>query len=334
MLAAADFGNYGIWSPPLISEHGGSVDLLITTLHWFMLALFIPWGIFMLYCLVRFRQGNGHKAVYEPVKGKISKYAEIGVVLFETFLLVGMSIPVWADYKNNPPKESDRMVVRVVAEQFQWNFHYPGPDGKFGRTDARLVDTTSNPVGLDENDPNAADDVWTINDFHIPTGKNIYLRLTSKDVIHSFFIPSMRVKQDVIPGMEIPIWFKVQEEATTEHLKAEMTRNYPTAGANWYKLRHLVAMKDYADKSGQVILATGANLGTSRATGTALLEQLRAAGVEEISMQPLNPLEVVCAQLCGNSHFTMKAQIVTHTPEGFDQWIQEQSKEEEFDEDF
>lgn len=334
MFAAADFGNYGLWSPPLISEHGSSVDLLISLLHWFMLLLFIPWGVFMIYCLVRFRQRAGHRASYEPVKGKISKYAEIGVVLFEAILLVGLSIPVWAEYKNNPPEEADRLVIRVVAEQFQWNFHYAGPDGKFGRTDARLVDTASNPVGLDESDPDAADDVWTINDFHIPTGRDIYLRLTSKDVIHSFFIPSMRVKQDVIPGMEIPIWFKVKAEATTENLKAGMTRRYATAGASWYKLRHHVATADYADKSGQVILATGANLGTTQAAGAALLEQLRAADVEEISMQPRNPLEVICAQLCGNSHFTMKAQIVTHTPEGFEQWIAEQSKEEEFEEDF
>lgn len=334
MLAATDFGNYGLWSPPLISEHGSGVDLLISTLHGFMAFLFIGWGIFFVYCLVRFRRRAGRGATYEPVKGRFSKYAEIGVALFEAFLLVGLSMPVWAEYRNDPPPENDRMVIRVIGEQFQWNFHYPGPDGRFGRTDARLIDTASNPIGLDESDPAAADDIWTINECHLPVGRNIYVRLTSKDVVHSFFIPSMRVKQDVIPGMEIPIWFRVKEDATTENLKASMTQAYSVGALNWYKLRHHVATQDYADKSGQVILASGTGLGKTRAEGRALIEKLRAAGVEEVSMRPRNPLEIICSQLCGNSHYTMKAQLVTHTPEGFEKWVEEQSKEAEFEEDF
>jgi cytochrome c oxidase subunit II len=330
MLAATNYGNYGLWTPPMISEHGAKIDNLVDIVHWFMLILFVGWGIFFAYTLFKFRQREGHRAVYEPVKGKISKYSEIAVGLFEVFLLVGLSMPVWADYKTRAPAPTSRVEVRVIAEQFQWDFHYPGPDGIFGRTDAKLI-TGTNPIGLDETAPGAADDIYTINEMHLPTGRDIYVRLTSKDVIHSFAIPTMRVKQDAIPGMEIPIWFKVLEDATTQSLKVQMTREYDTAKADWYRLRHHVSVDDYRDKSGQVILAKGADLGGNYADGVKKIQQLRDAAVTTIKLQPRNPLEIVCAQLCGNSHFKMKAQIITHTAADFNKWVEEQNKEEAVD---
>ena len=331
MLAANDFGTYGAWTPPLISEHGAKVDQLISILHWFMALLFVVWGIFFVYCLIRFRQRTGQKARYEPVKGKISKYGEIAVVIFEAIVLIGFSIPAWAAYKDEPPKEEDRVLIRVIGEQFQWNFHYPGTDGVFGRTDSSLMDTTSNPIGLDESDPNAEDDVWTINEFHLPVGRDIYLRIASKDVIHSFSIPTMRVKQDAIPGMGIPIWFKVHKDATTENLKKQMTETFTVRKVDWYRLRHHVATQDYQDKSGQVILRTGDGIGLTYQDGDKLLARLREAGVGEIEMQPRDPLAVICAQLCGNSHYTMSARIITHEPEAYEQWLIEQTQEEEVD---
>lgn len=334
MIAAHDFGHYGGLIPPLISEHGARVDDLLEILHVFMLLLFVGWGIFFVYCLARFRRKAGGAARYEPVKGKVSKYLEIGVAVFEAILLLVFSMPVWAEYKTNPPEKDDRVEIRVFGEQFQWDFQYPGPDGQFGRTSAEFIGAT-NPIGLDESDPNAADDIQTINELHLPVGRDIYFRLTSKDVIHSFAIPTARVKQDAIPGMEIPIWFRIKEGATTENLKNEMTRRYAT-DTNWYVLRHLVATRDYRDKADQVLLAAGDGLGATHREGERLLKKLREAGVSELEMQPANPLEVICAQLCGNSHFKMKAQIITHTPEAFDAWLKEQGKEVEidFDEDF
>lgn len=323
---------YGRWLPPQLSEHGGKIDQLIDVLHVFMAVLFIAWGIFFMYCLFRFRAKQGHAARYEPVKGLISKYAEIGVGVFEAFLLLGLSMPVWADYKNKPPAESERLPVRVVAEQFQWNFHYAGKDGKFGSTDNSQI-TASNPIGLRSDDPAGADDIVSVNEFHLPTGTPIYLRLTSKDVIHSFAIPTMRVKQDVIPGMEIPIWFTAKEGSESEKLREQMVQHFPIEGANWYKLRHMIASEDHKSSGGEVLLAKGADLGDSFVKGKELIESLQKAGVAELVMQPRHPLEVICAQLCGNSHFKMKATMVTHDAAGFNAWIEEKSKGVEF-EDF
>ncbi|MBK8269668.1 MAG: hypothetical protein IPK83_15780 [Planctomycetes bacterium] len=122
MLAASNYGNYGLWSPPMLSEHGDKIDHLISVVHVFMLVLFVGWGLFFAYTLFRFRKREGHRAVYEPVKGKISKYAEVAVGLFEVFLLVGLSMPVWADYKTKPPALTNRVEVRGGRNSFNGTF--------------------------------------------------------------------------------------------------------------------------------------------------------------------------------------------------------------------
>ena len=93
-----------------------------------------------------------------------------------------------------------------MAQQFAWNIHYPGADGKFGQTKVKLVDEEINPLGLDRSGY-GADDITTINQLHLPVDKMVKIYLSSKDVIHGFALPEMRVKQDAIPGMQIPIYF-------------------------------------------------------------------------------------------------------------------------------
>src|SRR4051794_7980506 len=88
--------------PPDFSTHGQQVDDLIFYVHIVMAVLFVGWGIFFVYCLFRFRQRSGHQAQYEPIKGKIAKIAEVAVILVEAVLLVGLSMPAWASYKNVP----------------------------------------------------------------------------------------------------------------------------------------------------------------------------------------------------------------------------------------
>jgi cytochrome c oxidase subunit 2 len=120
-------------------------------------------------------------------------------------VLVFMGQRVWASvYFSDPPTEG--IVVQATAEQFQWTFHYPGPDGVFGRLDPGLITATNN-IGLDRSDPAAVDDLASIGVMHIPNNVPVRVRLRSKDVIHSFFLPNLRIKQDAVPGMGIEIWF-------------------------------------------------------------------------------------------------------------------------------
>lgn len=191
--------------PPLASAHGGQIDQLIGVIHIIMFALFIGWGAFFAFILMRFRKSAHPKADYTGVKSHFSSYIEGAVAVVEVILLVGFSIPLWAKVVVATPTEAESTVVRVVAQQFQWNIHYPGPDGTFGPTSVELMDDQTNPVGLDRNGPFGKDDITTINQLHLPANKPALIYLSTKDVIHSFALQEMRVKQDAVPGMQIPV---------------------------------------------------------------------------------------------------------------------------------
>lgn len=217
---------YGRWAPPSASEHAPQVDGLIDIMHWFMAVIFVGWAIFFVWCLVKFNQKRGHRANPELIKAKPSKWAEIAVAAFEVVLLVGFSIPLWAAAKTDVPEENDETFrVRVVAQQFAWNVHYPGPDKVFGPTDISLIDPAANPIGLDKSDPAAKDDWVAVNDLRVPVGADVRIDLSSMDVIHSLFLPIMRVKQDAIPGMTIPVWFKPTEVGRSEIQCAQLCGN-------------------------------------------------------------------------------------------------------------
>ena len=192
--------------PAAASAHAGEIDQMIVLVHWLMFVLFAGWGAFFVFVLVRFRKSANPKADYNGAKGKFAKSIEVAVAMIEVLLLVFYAIPAWAKRVTNFPSGSDAVIVRVVGEQFAWNVHYPGPDGKFGRTDIKLM-SADNPLGLDRKDPDAKDDITTINQLNVPVGHPVLVHLSSKDVIHSFGLYEMRIKQDAVPGLEMPVWF-------------------------------------------------------------------------------------------------------------------------------
>ena len=194
------------YMPPDYSAHGPELDQLSAYVHWLMLILFIGWGLLFAFMLLRFRASKHPRAVYHGTKSHISKYAETAVFVVECVLLFMISIPAWSRWTTPPNPQENPLEIRVVGEQFAWNIHYPGPDGIFGKTDVSYV-TSSNPLGIDPSDPAAKDDVATLNQLHLEVNRPVIIRLTSKDVIHSFFLPYMRVKQDATPGMEVPVHF-------------------------------------------------------------------------------------------------------------------------------
>ena len=167
----------------------------------------LGWGVFYIYCLFRFSAKNHPKADYHGITNHYSRYVEYGIIVVEAILLIGFAIPGYNTVKyENIDDSSHDVEVRVVAQQFAWNLHYPGEDGIFGNTKLSLVDEETNPLGLDR-EGYGADDLTTINQLHLPVNKMIKIYLSSKDVIHGFSLPEMRVKQDAIPGMQMPIYF-------------------------------------------------------------------------------------------------------------------------------
>lgn len=198
-------GGYTIGLPPVATTYGSDIDSLMMLLHVVMVAMFVIWGVYFVYCLVAYKATDGGKATYHQA-GEKTSFVPDGVILaFEVWLILAFGIPLWAELKQESPPDS--LEIRMVAEQFAWNFHYAGPDGEFGRRDVKLI-SGSNPMGIDDEDPAAADDVTTVNNLYVPVDKPFVLRMTSKDVIHDFQVTNFRNKQDVVPGMETMLWFE------------------------------------------------------------------------------------------------------------------------------
>lgn len=223
--------------PDAASAHAADLDLTMGLVHWLMLVLFVGWGAFFLYTLVRFRRTRQPTADYGGARSTASTWVEGGVALAEALLLVAFSIPLWAARVSPAPPGDEAVVVRVVAEQFAWNVHYPGPDGLFGLTRPDLV-SPSNPVGLDRSADHAADDVVAVNQLHLPVDRPAIVQLSTKDVIHSFGLPNFRVKQDAIPGMMIPVWFVPTRRGQYEIACSQL------CGLGHYRMKGFVTVED------------------------------------------------------------------------------------------
>ena len=242
--------NEFIGLPPNASEHGYQIDHILEFSHWFMGALFLGWSLFFIFVLFRFHKSRHPAADHEGVKSGISTHLEFSVVLIEAVLLIGFAIPLWAKRVNQFPDTKDAILVHAVGQQFNWTFHLPGPDGEFGRRNIELV-TNSNPLGLDPNDPAGKDDIVVPGELHAPIDRPLIIELSSKDVIHNFALPAMRIAQDAIPGSLIPMWFRPIK------------------------------------------------------TGT---------------------YEVICGQLCGLGHYSMKGTLVVDSPADYQAWLKERAE--------
>jgi cytochrome c oxidase subunit 2 len=207
--------NQFLGQPANFSEHGFQIDHIIEFCHWFMGALFIGWLSYFIFVLWRFRKSRNPVANHEGVTSGISTHLEFAVVLIEAVLLVGFAIPLWAKRVNAFPNDKDAIVVQAIGQQFNWNFHLPGPDGVFGRRSVDLI-SNSNPIGLDPTDPKGKDDLVVLGELHVPVDRNVIVDVSSKDVIHNFDLPSMRIAQDAIPGQVVPMWFKPIKTGTYE----------------------------------------------------------------------------------------------------------------------
>ena len=210
--------------PVMASEHGQGVNNLMVYLHWLMFSLFVGWLVYFLYALWRFRQKRSTRGDYLGVRNHASSYLEVAVAGIEGALLVFVAIPIWAKQVDRFPTESESTVIQIMAQQFAWNARYPGPDGVFGKQDMKLVSST-NTFGVNPADPEGRDDVQVLNEIHVPVQKPVIAYISSRDVIHSFKLLAMRVTQDAIPGMRVPIWFKPVKEGKYQIYCAQLCGN-------------------------------------------------------------------------------------------------------------
>lgn len=203
----------GWWFPKTIAEHGPSIDqqflITITVVGIAFVAAQIGLG-YMVWRYGANKQNRSERATYTHGNNRLEViWTVVTAIIFISLAVMGQR--VWAQlHFNNAPANAYR--VRVVAQQFAWSFHYPGPDGKLGRTDPKFInEEEQNTVGLDKTDPAAADDITT-QQLIVPAGRPVELILHAKDVTHSFWVPQLRFKQDLVPGMDIPVHFMVMPD--------------------------------------------------------------------------------------------------------------------------
>src|SRR6185369_8990097 len=218
------------WFPASISDHGPSVD------HQFLITIIVV-GISFTAAQVglgwvvwKYRaSADKQRATYSHGNNRLEVIWTVVTAL--VFISLGvMGQRVWASlHLHNAPAGSYQ--IYVVAQQFSWNMHYPGKDKVFGRTDPNLIDDSAlNYVGLDETDPNAKDDS-VVSTLIIPVNRPVQLILRSKDVTHSFFVPQLRFKQDLVPGMNIHVHFTATKIGKYELACAEL------CGINHFKMK-------------------------------------------------------------------------------------------------
>lgn len=216
LIAAAvgyAFAARPFWFPPAITRYGLAFDAQFSGTLWVAGAVFLLAQLALAWLALRNRN-DGRRAAHSHGDLRLEAlWTAATAVLFLGLALAGTRL--WANMRM-ADEPAGALPVEVLSRQFAWSFRYPGPDGVFGRTDLKLVDDDAgNPFGIDPTDPAARDDVVSAS-LRVPAGRPVKLILRSRDVIHSFFVPELRLKQDLVPGMEIPLYFQADKPGVYE----------------------------------------------------------------------------------------------------------------------
>ena len=227
--------------PVQASTHAAEIDQMTALVHWLMLVLFVGWGAFFLFVLFRFRKGANPTASYAGAKGKVAKSIEVARRGHRNRAARLLRHPRLGDARRTPSRAKTRRSSSASS-----------PSSSRGTCSIRAATAGSagpmsklvsadNPLGLDRTDPDAKDDITTINQLNLPVDRPILVHLSSKDVIHSFGLYEMRVKQDAIPGMEIPVWFIPNRLGDYEITCSQL------CGLGHYRMRGFVTIQSQSD---------------------------------------------------------------------------------------
>ena len=199
--------------------------------------VFVALNLFLAYCVYKYRYRKDRVADYEPE----NKRLEWWLTAFTTVGVVAMLAPglfVWAKYVEVP---EDAHLVEVVGKQWSWKYRYPGDDGILGTVDTRHIDA-KNPFGMNPDDPNGQDDVLVSgSEVHLPLDRPVKMLLRSQDVLHDFYVPQVRAKMDLVPGMITYFWFTPTRAGRYDVLCAEL------CGSAHYNMRSFMVLEEEQD---------------------------------------------------------------------------------------
>lgn len=189
------------WFPENISTYGGEIDAVFTLIFYIVGFWFLLTEGALVFFMIRYRRRPDRRATY--VRGE--RPAELAWLLVPAAIVLVLDLGIdvtggraWARVKEYLP--AGGVDVRVTAKQFNWDITYPGPDGQF----------------------ETGDDLTLENELHVPVGQNVHVILRSSDVIHSFFLPNVRLKQDMLPGRTVTAWFNATKPGRYELGCAEL----------------------------------------------------------------------------------------------------------------
>ena len=276
--------------PESASEHGYTYDRLLVISF---ITIFIVQTItqaLLHYYTYKFRGIKGRKASFITHNNKLELvWTVIPAIVLFVLILYGMS--TWSDIMNFDEDE-DALVVELYAAQWNWKARYSGDDNVLGDANVRFLNDFDgrNIVGIDSSDPNGLDDIVVTNEFHLPVDRKVIFKIRSQDVLHSAYMPHFRAQMNCVPGMITEFSF------TPTKTTADMRMN-----------------PDIVDKVNRINKIRYDNS-----------QELIAKGEE-----PLEPYQfdylLLCAKICGSSHYNMQMKIVVESEKDFNKWLNQQN---------
>jgi cytochrome c oxidase subunit 2 len=225
-------------SPSAITETGHAID------HHYELTLYVTAAVFILsqlglaYAIFRFRD-RGQRATFSHGNNTMELlWTTATIILFLGLGILGRK--AWADARFTPAGP-EAIQIEATTNQFVFNFRYPGPDGKFGRLDPTKIDASvGNPLGIDPDDPAGKDDI-VVPTLTVPVGRQVELLMRSQDVIHNFFVRELRLQQDAVPGLVVPVHFTADKIGQYEIMCTQL------CGLGHYKMHSMLNVVSEAD---------------------------------------------------------------------------------------
>lgn len=278
--APETFGRQRWWLHTAVSQDALAIDRLFNAILWMTSITLVGVFVAMIVFLVKYRHRPGRRAIFIHGNNRLETVWTLVPALL-MILTAALSQATWSSLKNPSARPSGEDVIRVdvVGKQFDWFFVYPGADGKFGRRDFRKADATSTSpadmIGLDRSDPNGADDIVITGTMVVPVNRQVVCDISSVDVIHSFFLPNFRVKQDAMPGLRTEVWFTA-DKTSAEIIGSDPANPLQSTDNETFAYVHITDAK---------------------------------------------PFDIMCAELCGQGHYTMNGQLYVVTAEEYEKFL-------------
>jgi cytochrome c oxidase subunit 2 len=225
------------WYLTPLASNWGNIDDTIGLTFWVTGFVFVAVNLFLAWCVIRYKKGDGHKADYEPENQKLEFWLTI-VTSLGVAAMLAPGLLVWSNFVTVPEEATE---IEAIGQQWHWSFRLPGEDNKLGTIDSSYI-TQDNPFGMNPDDPNGQDDVLIAsNELHVPIGAPVKMLLRSNDVLHNFTVTEFRVKMDLVPGMVTYLWYTPTKVGEYDILCEEY------CGVAHFAMRGRVTVEEEAD---------------------------------------------------------------------------------------